>query len=241
MVKNNLLKATQESFKCFIEKGSSRSTAKLKPLHGTIAEDIQNKLGEDYIVISQGFGKDKEEKVKGEYYDKMVDITILNAHTNKPVAGIAVKFVMQNYCQNSNNYFENMLGETVNMRCADHLYFQILILPDYMPHYKRGGKIESWEKVTEYYLEKYFKLGKGNVDIFHHIPNKTLLYIIHPTPEIDKSKITTIKEYREHYKNSDITMELTDNQYSYNLNEGSVILNDYEKFINKIYYMIMAK
>ncbi len=241
MVENNLLKATQESFKCFIESGSSRSTSKLKPLHGTIAEDIQNKLGKDYIVKSQGYGEDKEEKVTGEYYDKMVDITILDAHTNKPVAGIAVKFIMQNYFQNSNNYFENMLGETVNIRCADCLYFQILILPDCIPHYKKGGKIEKWEKVTEYYLDKYFKLGKGNVDIFHHIPNKTLLYIVHPTPEIDESKVTTLDEYREHYRNNNLTMELTNNQYSYNLNEGSVILNDYEKFIDKIYHLIMAK
>lgn len=240
MVEKKLLNATQESFKRFIETGSSHSTSKLKPLHGTIAEDIQNKLGKDYIVKSQGFGKDKEEKISGEYYGKNVDIAIINAHTNKPVAGIAVKFVMQNYCQNSNNYFENMLGETVNIRCTDCLYFQILILPDYIPHYKKGGKIKSWEKVTEYHLDKYFKLGKGNVDIYKHIPNKTLLYIVHPTPEIDENKITTLEEYREYYSNN-ITMTLTNNQYSNNLNEGSVIFNDYEKFIDKVYHLIMAK
>ena len=64
------------SFKSFVSIGTSRSTAKLKPLHGAIAQDIANRLGSDYIVKSQGYGDDKEASIKGRYVDKMVDITI---------------------------------------------------------------------------------------------------------------------------------------------------------------------
>lgn len=67
------------------------------------------------------FFNGKEMKLDGRYIDKVVDITILK--NSKPIAGIGVKFVMQNYSQNSNNYFENMLGETANIRCANIPYF----------------------------------------------------------------------------------------------------------------------
>ena len=89
------------SFKSFVSIGTSRSTAKLKPLHGAIAQDIANRLGNNYIVKSQGYGDDKEASIKGRYVDKMVDITIKDRSTRHDVAGIAVKFVMQNYSQNS--------------------------------------------------------------------------------------------------------------------------------------------
>jgi hypothetical protein len=119
--------------------GTSRSTAKLKPLHGAIAQDIANRLGNNYIVKSQGYGDDKEASIKGRYVDKMVDITIKDRSTRHDVAGIAVKFVMQNYSQNSNNYFENMLGETANIRTANCPYFQIFIILDKLPYYKNSG------------------------------------------------------------------------------------------------------
>ena len=126
LTNQTFLQVISESFNKFLSSGSSRSTAKLKPLHGAIANDIAFRLGNDYHVFSQGYGKGKETKIKGRYMDKMVDITIKK--DNITIAGIAIKFVMQNYSQNSNNYFENMLGETANIRCNNHPYFQIFII-----------------------------------------------------------------------------------------------------------------
>ena len=48
------LTAIQTSFNRFIESKTSRSTAKLKPLHGRIAEDLATKLGEGYKIWAQG-------------------------------------------------------------------------------------------------------------------------------------------------------------------------------------------
>ena len=93
------------SFREFLESGTSRSTAKLKPLHGAIARDLAERLGSDYVVFSQGYKEGKEVKIKGRYIDKAVDITVKKG--NIAVAGLSVKFVMQNYSQNSNNYFED--------------------------------------------------------------------------------------------------------------------------------------
>lgn len=126
LTNEEFLKIISRSFEAFLDKGTSRSTDKLKPLHGAIARDIANRLGPEYVVWSQGYWHDKEAEVEGRYVSKRVDITVKKK--DKVVAGIAVKFVMQNYSQNSNNNFENMLGETANIRCAACPYFQIFII-----------------------------------------------------------------------------------------------------------------
>ena len=91
MLSNQLfLDKVLNSFKEFINSGTSRSPAKLKPLHGAIASDIASKLGATYQVWSQGYKGGKEKKINGRYIDKMVDITIEDVNTHKPVAGIGV-------------------------------------------------------------------------------------------------------------------------------------------------------
>ena len=129
------LKVISNSFFRFLQKGTSRSTDKLKPLHGAIARDLHRRLGSDYEIISQGYGVDKEAQIQGKKKKKWVDITVTKRR--KAVAGLAVKFVMQNYSQNSNNYFENMLGETANIRANKCPYFQIFIILDRLPYYKK--------------------------------------------------------------------------------------------------------
>lgn len=119
-----------DSFKKYLYTGS-RSNEKLKILHGGIAKDLQNRLGNDYQICSLGIGNGKEVKLNGRYTEKVVDITIKKA--GKSVAGIGVKFIMQNYSQNSNNYFENMLGETANIRCANIPYFPDIYYSRYTP------------------------------------------------------------------------------------------------------------
>ena len=60
MTNNEFLSVITESFKAFLYKGTSRSTDKLKPLHGAIAEDIAFRLGNGYDVWSKGFYHDSE-------------------------------------------------------------------------------------------------------------------------------------------------------------------------------------
>ena len=171
---SDFLRVLTNSFKEFIEKGTSRSTAKLKPLHGAIARDLAEKLGRDYTVFSQGYGIGKETKIRGRYVNKAVDITVKKGE--RAVAGLAVKFVMQNYSQNSNNYFENMLGETANIRCGNCPYFQIFIILDKLPYYQRSGELSRWETFTAHNAEKYVTLSQDDASIYFHTPNKTLIY-----------------------------------------------------------------
>jgi len=124
MNNGDFLKIISDSFVEFL-KTSARSNRKLKILHGAIANDIKNRLGSEYTIHSLGYGNGKEAKINGRYIDKIVDIVISKNENN--LAGIGIKFVMNNYSQNSNNYFENMLGETANIRANKKKYFQIFL------------------------------------------------------------------------------------------------------------------
>lgn len=227
------LKVISNSFCRFLQKGTSRSTDKLKPLHGAIARDLHEKLGNDYEIISQGYGNDKEAQIQGRYIGKKVDITVTKE--GKAIAGLAVKFVMQNYSQNSNNYFENMLGETANIRANRCPYFQIFIILDKLPYYKKNKSILKWESFTEHNAEKYVVLSKDNEDYFFHTPNKTLIYVVHIP---DNEHLHSEEAYMDYYKNLDFAVTLSKGRFIHM--ESAVILNDYESFIGKVYHTIMA-
>lgn len=233
MNNNTFLEAISDSFKCFLDSGTSRSTKKLKPLHGAIAKDIAERLGNNYEVLSQGWGEDREATIGGRYVDKKVDITI--QHKGKNVGGIAVKFVMQNYSQNSNNYFENMLGETANIRSNMIPYFQIFIILDRLPYYDKSKNIKRWEEFTDHNAEKYTVLSQDSIETFLHTPNKTLIYVIH-IPDNDNLK--TSDEYMDYYRDLEFSMQLSTHRYD--CFGESVILNDYDEFIKKVYHTIMS-
>lgn len=230
----DFLKVVTESFDAFLAKGTSRSTDKLKPLHGAIAGDIAERLGEEYEVWSQGYHNDKEAEMNGRYMDKRVDITVKK--DGKAIAGIAVKFVMQNYSQNSGNYFENMLGETANIRCNGLPYFQVFIILDKVPYYNKEKEISHWETFTDHNICKYVKLSQDNTDLFFHTPNKTLIFVVHlPEP---KGTVSTRDEYLNYYRNYAHDLDLS--KHKYDKFGPTVILNDYEEFMDKVYHTIKA-
>src|SRR5437868_2835945 len=89
---------------------------------------------------------------------------------------------MSNYRQNTNNYFENMLGETANIRTKSILYFQIVICFSRSPYfYKEENKeriIKNIEKVNLNHLEKYQILSQDDTLIYFHSPLKTLVVLV---------------------------------------------------------------
>ena len=232
MDNQEFLMVVGNSFKKFLETGS-RSNEKLKILHGAIARDLKERLGPGYYVQSLGVGNGKEMKIDGRYIEKVVDITILKGST--PIAGIGVKFVMQNYSQNSNNYFENMLGETANIRCANIPYFQIFIIPDKLPYYNEKGVIKKWEEFTYHNSAKYLTLSKDDIQTSIHTPTKTLLFVVH-LPEIEKN-ISDRDGYKNYYEHSD-SFQVCESPIQYGIFSSAVIHNDYEDFANKVVHYI---
>ncbi len=225
----------KESFITYLKTGA-RSNKKLEILHGAISGDLQERLNDrKYSVFSLGHGLGKEHKIIGRYVDKAVDITV--AENNTPVAGIAVKYVMSNYSQNSVNYFENMLGETANIRSARVPYFQIFVIPDKIPYFDKDGGIAKWEAITEHNLKKYIKLSNDNIETFLHTPNKTLVFIVHIQDKNAPSKISDKQEYQEYYLSNDFDMTIS----ALNFDFGSTIVyNNYDTFIQKVVYLIKS-
>lgn len=235
MNNNEFLDTISKSFKKFLETGSM-SNQKLKILHGDIAEDLKKRLGEDYDIKSLNLNNGKECNIPGRYIDKKVDITIIK--DKKISAGIGVKFVMQNYSQNSNNYFENMLGETANIRSNNTPYFQIFIIPDKIPYYNNNGDIKNWEEFSIHNVKKYNILSQDNIETFFHTPTKTLLSVIH-LPELNKDKIKTRKDYNNFYRNIN-NLKISFSNNSYKTFQKSVIFNDYDSFITKVIYYLKS-
>lgn len=233
---NNMdfLKIIKNSFDKYLETGS-RSNEKLKILHGSIAADLKSRLGDDYTIHALGYKDGKEVNMTGRYMDKKVDIAIEKNH--EVIAAIALKYVMSNYSQNSNNYFENMLGETANIRSAGKPYFQIVILPSKVPYFKKGGELWHMEIISKHNLSKYIKLSHDNIQTLMHTPNKTLIYLV-DMPNIPKETLKTNDDYIAYYHDhNDFTITQSAESYEFG---SSVIYNNYEEFIEKVCYYIKS-
>ncbi len=220
MNNSQFLKTLKQSFLTYCQTGA-RSPEKLKCLHGAIAQDLLTRLGAGYSVAALGYGNGKEKEIAGRYMDKKVDIMV--SKKDQAVAAVGVKFVMSNYGQNSNNYFENMLGETANIRCNRIPYFQIFIIPDNLPYFKKNGEIKHWEQINQRNLNKYVKLSQDDIEAYFHTPNKTLIFIVN-LPECA-------------YQDEPFRMTLT--QQKFKFGQG-VVYNDYEEFAQKITYSILS-
>jgi len=234
MNNSKFLDVLKSSFSKFLETGS-RSNQKLKILHGAIANDLSSKLNmpnNEYTVNALNFGK--ERNIVGRYIDKNVDITI--SKDGAPIAGVGIKFVMGNYKQNSNNYFENMLGETANLRSNNIPYFQIFIVPDKLPYYNKHALITKWEAISEHNLKKYMVMSQDNTDVYLHTPNKTLIAIINLS-ECTEAKLTCRSSYINHYQHKPFSVTLSPKQFNFGRN---VVYNDYETFIRKVVYAILS-
>jgi len=183
--------------------------------------------------------------------DKKVDIAVMKGE--RPVAGIGIKFIMSNYRQNSNNYFENMLGETANIRTNSILYFQIVICFAHLPYfYKEENKekvIKNFEKISLSHLEKYQILSQDDTFTYLHSPLKTLLVLVDfaniDCEELFKNKqlkndsefIQIVKEKGGKLKFGELESdeEVLDSKLIF---QGSLIFNDYQKFIKKCAQLI---
>jgi len=204
---NSFLKAISETFLAY-NKFGARSNKKLLPIHKWFAEIIESKLGKDYLVRS--LGKGGEIRLNGKYYPKTLDISVLKGE--KIVTTISFKFVTSNYKQNSNNYFENLLGETANIRLVGIGFAHFLVLRAHTPYYDKNkgnlrGKEKKLEILNERDLLKYVKLFK-DLD-FPHKPDVLGMAIIDFDP-----KGNAYFENLDELKLSDETKNTLQNQLS---------------------------
>lgn len=160
-LQNNFINAINFFYVAYNQPGGARSNTKLIPIHKFLSETILKKLKSGYAIKSLGIGDNKEAKVEGKYYPKRLDITIFKE--DKIVATVSFKFVTSNYKQNVNNYFEQLMGETANIRRQNIAFAHFLVLQGHTPYYfKNKGNLRGEEKkreiISEKNLQKYIKL-----------------------------------------------------------------------------------
>lgn len=171
-LQDKFIKAISTSFSAYNKKGGARSNKKLIPIHKFLSETILGKLKNGYSIKSLGIGDGKEATIDGKYYPKDLDVAIFK--DNKIVATISFKFVTSNYKQNANNYFENLMGETANIRRQNIGFAHFLVLRGHTPYYSKNksnlrGKEKKIEIISEKHLQKYIKLF-SDID-FPHKPD----------------------------------------------------------------------
>lgn len=213
-LKVEFIRAIQESYDIYRKHGA-RSDKKLYPLHRCVANHLQNKLGKDYQVYSIGIGDNKEKKIGGRYYPKKVDIAI--EKQGKTLGVVEIKFVQSSYKKNSVNYFENMLGQTANIRSKGIKEYQLFILPAIIPLLDNLNNIKAYEKISSHNILKYVTLGDDDCQIYYHTPDKLLFQVI----DIMDGKIEESNQLKPNKQNH-------------------LIFNDYCLFIDKIYHGIKA-
>lgn len=221
-LQNKFIKAINASFSAYDKKGGARSNKKLIPIHKFLSETILGKLKNGYSIKSLGIGDGKEATIDGKYYPKDLDVAIFK--NNKIVATVSFKFVTSNYQQNANNYFENLMGETANIRRQNIGFAHFLVLRGHTPYYSKNkgnlrGKEKKIEIISEKHLQKYIKLF-NDMD-FPHKPDLIGICIL----DFDKNKKAKFVNLND-FDFSVETRQLLKNEFSLN--------NFLDKFIHLI-------
>lgn len=153
-------KAIDQSFMQVYQYGR-KSPRRVKHIHYWVRNYIQTRLGNNYRCYSYHphlKEDDREIKVAGKFYPKNSDITICNR--DEDVLGvISVKFIMSNYKQNANNYFESMIGECYNLKANNIKYGHIMICPYLVPYYNNQCGLKYIEKLNNKDITKYAELN----------------------------------------------------------------------------------
>ena len=222
---DKFLKAINSSFAAYNKKGGARSNKKLIPIHKFLSKVILEKLKGNYSVKSLGIGDGKEAKVGGKYYPKDLDVAIFK--NDKIIATVSFKFVTSNYKQNANNYFENLMGETANIRRQNIGFAHFLVLRGHTPYYSKNkdnlrGKEKKVEIISEKDLRKYVKLF-SDMD-FPHKPDLMGICLL-DFNQNKKAKLVNLDDF------------------DFSVETKRLLKNDFslDKFLEKFVYLVNLK
>ena len=224
-LQDKFIKAINASFAAYNKKGGVRSNKKLIPIHRFLSEIILKKLKKGYSIKSLGIGDGKEATIDGKYYPKDLDVAIFK--DDKIIATISFKFVTSNYKQNANNYFENLMGETANIRRQNIGFAHFLVLRGHTPYYSKNkgnlrGKEKGIEIISEKHLQKYIKLF-NDMD-FPHKPDLLGICLI----DFDQNK-------KAKFVNLD--------DFDFSVETKKLLKNDFSlnEFLDKFIYLVNLK
>lgn len=152
----------------------SRSNQKIKVLHGWVQDELRNTLDSEFQILGLSLKSKAEEPVEGMYYSKNVDVVI--KRRGLEIGVVSLKFVNSNYKQNANNYFEQQMGETANLRRNDIVFGHIMCLTEPIPYYRRDGSLAKTESISDADVQKYLALSQDH--LYPHAPDVQALCVV---------------------------------------------------------------
>lgn len=175
------LKTIREAYP--LKRADPRSNTGLKLLHGWVQKELRSKLNAarlnidltgDFTITGLSESSSTEAEVPGAYYPKKVDIKI--SVDDETLGIVSIKFVISNYRQNSNNYFEQGMGETANLRRGNIVYGHLFCLTNPIPYKKRSGRVAKFERLNDDDIRKYHRLRNDHEHL--HAPHELALGIV---------------------------------------------------------------
>lgn len=125
----------------------TRSPSLLEPMHSMIADQVES---HGYKTRSL---RNREFTFEGPYGTKDLDVAIFD-NNNKLIGAIMFKGIRSEYKKNSNNYFEQMRGESQLLLDGGIPVYQIILIPTKVKHKKSDGSY-VWETPSEKSTENY--------------------------------------------------------------------------------------
>ena len=183
------LEIIERSFEAYATTGAnSRSSKKVTILHAGLTGLIREAIKKVFPDTTFQVKNELDVQAVNDSGRKRCDIVVLRG--SKVVAIFPVKFIMTNYSQNKNNYFESLTGEITHLKWAnpDVHICPINIVPSIVPYKKANGVITKFEQIGDKF-DIYEELVK------HDLCSKVLNYKIdveYPCRIGDTYRIPTI-------------------------------------------------
>jgi len=155
-------------------KHGPRSNKKAKVLHGWVLQELRRVLDTEYNISGLSRESSSEESVTGIYYSKNVDVAI--TRNGIDIGVVSIKFINSNFKQNANNYFEQQMGETANLRKNDIVFGHLLCVTEPIPYNDRAGNLTKSESIRNIDVLKYLMLSRDHLHF--HAPDVQALCVV---------------------------------------------------------------
>lgn len=191
-IEERFVEAISESYQMYLRHGS-RSNQKIKVLHGWVQDELRNTLDPEFQILGLSLKSKAEAPVEGMYYSKNADVVI--RRSGLEIGVISLKFVNSNYKQNANNYFEQQMGETANLRRNDIVFGHIMCLTEPIPYYRRDGSLAKRESISDADVQKYLALSQDH--LYPHAPDVQALCVAALDLRKKESRVRGLCERRD--------------------------------------------
>lgn len=185
---------------------STRSNKVLFPIHSNIANIARMYTKDEVISLPE-----KEFTFEGKYGTKNVDIAIVDSISKNLKGAIMFKGIRSEYNKNSNNFYENMKGESSLFIDSDIPIYQIIFIPTKVRHKDSKG-IMTFETPSEKSYNNYcnFIANKPNyweklkLGVYYFDVEYTGDYVTHyadkTVPGVERTLTEGIKNFIERIK-----------------------------------------